>query len=188
MLVPLTTGTGRFQSYQRILENFDEGFRPDAVSMAKSLGGGFPMVAFWVNEEHGEVLGPGTHGSTFGGSPLASAVGNAVLDIVENENLESNARIQGDRLMKGLREIAARHGDVVEDVRGMGLMCGVLLRENVFQDEDSVPSILVVQRLHELGILTVPSGEHVVRFLPPLNVKSEEVDEGLDIFEKALSL
>ena len=74
--------------------------------MAKSLGGGFPMGAFWVNEKHGDVLGPGTHGSTFGGSPLASAVGNAVLDIVENEGLESNARVQGDRLMKGLCEIA----------------------------------------------------------------------------------
>ena len=143
--------------------------------MAKSLGGGFPMGAFWVNEKHGDVLGPGTHG-TFGGSPLASAVGNAVLDIVENEGLESNARVQGDRLMKGLREIAERHGDVVEDVRGMGLMCGVLLKENAYQDEDSTPSIHVVQKLHELGVLTVPSGVSA-RFLPPLNVKSEEIDE-----------
>ena len=96
--------TGRFQSFQRLLEGVEEGerFQPDAIAMAKSLGGGFPMGAVWIEEKHSEVLGPGSHGSTFGGTPLASAMGLAVIEEVARKSLEANARTVGDRLKASL--------------------------------------------------------------------------------------
>lgn len=170
--------TGRFQSYERILEDRSVDFRPDAVSMAKSLGGGFPIGAFWVNESHIDALPAGTHGSTFGGGPLACATANAVLDVIEREGLERNAREMGDRLIAGMREIASERVDLIEGVRGLGLMCGLVLRPGAA--DATAPSLRLVEALHDRGALTVPSGERVVRCLPPLNITASEVDEFLE--------
>src|SRR5262252_3880658 len=90
--------SGRFQSFQRILEGSAEGFLPDGISMAKALGGGFPMGAFWVRSPYADLLGAGTHGTTFGGSPLACAVALKVLDVIETEDLGSNTREVGEAL------------------------------------------------------------------------------------------
>src|SRR5215471_12400530 len=98
--------SGRFQSFQRILEGSAEGFLPDGISMAKALGGGFPMGAFWVRSPYADLLGAGTHGTTYGGSPLACAVALKVLDVIEQEDLASNARQLGEALKAGLRELA----------------------------------------------------------------------------------
>src|SRR5439155_583576 len=92
--------SGRFQSYQRILENVSGGekFLPDAISMAKALGGGFPMGAFWVREPYADLLAPGSHGTTFGGTPLACAVALRVMEVIEREKLVDNVRTVGDSL------------------------------------------------------------------------------------------
>src|SRR4029077_9768114 len=100
--------TGKFQSWQRILENKDVDLVPDAVSMAKSLGGGFPIGAFWLREKLANVLGPGTHASTFGGTPLACAVALRIFDVIELDNLAENARTIGDFLLSELRNLRQR--------------------------------------------------------------------------------
>src|SRR5437899_584329 len=101
--------TGKFQSWQRILENRHVDFLPDGVSMAKSLGGGFPIGAFWVREKYAKLLSPGTHASTFGGTPLACAVALTILDVIERENLAENARRIGDTLRVELRAFAKNY-------------------------------------------------------------------------------
>jgi len=202
--------TGRFQSYQRIMEE-EEGteggecaFAPDAVSMAKSLGGGFPIGAFWVREKFEDSLSAGTHGSTYGGGPLACAAANAVLDVVEEENLTDNARERGAQLQQGLENIVDRHPHLATGVRGMGLMSGLILHvpETFGSDASQLsarnalpegspppgaPSIQLVNALHDRGVLTVPSGETVVRFLPPLNISAEDIDRCLETVDAACS-
>src|ERR1043166_630925 len=118
--------TGRYQSFQRILENNTAagGFLPDAVSMAKSLGGGFPMGAFWVRDKYAEILSPGTHASTFGGTPLACAVALKVLDVIQREQLADNAECIGQYLLTELKELQRKFPEVIREVRGLGLMIG----------------------------------------------------------------
>lgn len=170
--------TGRFQSWQRILENVPgaEGFLPDAVSMAKSLGGGFPIGAFWVREKFAHVLSAGTHASTFGGTPLACAVGLAVFDVIEREHLSENAQQLGEFLLDRLGLIAAKHPSVIRNVRGLGLMIGI-----EFQPRFKAANI--VTRLHQRGVLTVPAAISVIRLLPPLNLHKAEAEEGLDAIQ-----
>ena len=119
--------TGRWQSYQRILENTPGGdtFRPDAIAMAKSLGAGFPIGAVWIREPYQDVFGPGSHGTTYGGSPLACAVALTVLDVVEREKLADNIRARGDELVHGLTRLIGTHG--IKAVRGYGGLVGVEL-------------------------------------------------------------
>src|SRR5205823_60057 len=129
--------TGKFQSWQRILEvgavdpngpRAIEGNRPylpDAVSMAKSLGGGFPIGAFWVREKLANVLSAGTHASTVGGTPLACAVALTILDVVERNDLAANARRIGELLIDRLRRMQGKYPPVVREVRGLGLMIGI---------------------------------------------------------------
>jgi len=173
---------------------------PDAISWAKGIGSGFPLGAFWVRDRAitlkagGEIslanlLGPGSHGSTFGGTPLASAVGNTVLAVVEEENLLANAREAGDYAKEALKAIGS---PLIKDVRGIGLMIGVELAEDYAQKSGhcaagAVPSLALIGRLHERGLLSVPSGTHAVRWLPPLNVSREEIDKAVGILRDALS-
>ena len=116
---------GCWQSYQRILENIPggESFQPDGIAMAKSLGGGFPIGAVWIREPYQDVLGPGSHGTTFGGSPLACAVGLAILDVVEREKLADNIRARGDELIAGLSRLAGKHGVSAAAVSGWDRGC-----------------------------------------------------------------
>ena len=172
--------TGKFQSWQRILESEDVDLVPDAVSMAKSLGGGFPMGAFWVREKFANVLSAGTHASTFGGTPLACAVGLKIFEVIERENLAANARETGDFLLRELRTIQQRFPKVVKVVRGLGLMIGI-------EFQPRFKAVDLVKRLHEQHLLTVPAGNSVVRLLPPLNLSRPEAEEGLHAIEALIT-
>jgi acetylornithine/N-succinyldiaminopimelate aminotransferase len=180
--------TGRFQSFQRLLEGIPgaDKFLPDGVSMAKSLGGGFPIGAFWVREEHHgvklcDLLGPGTHATTYGGTPLGCAVANKVFEVIERDRLADNARETGAWMKAELEKLAAQFPQIIKSVRGLGFMLGIELAENIpaFANTGKVASLNFVNRLHEAGVLTVPSGTHVIRFLPALNLRREEAAEGV---------
>ncbi len=190
--------TGRFQSFQRLLEGHPGAadFLPDAVSMAKSLGGGFPIGAFWVRSEaHGlrlcDLFGPGTHGTTYGGTPLGCSVALRVFDVIEREGLAEHVRELGDWLRSQLESLAARYPGVVRSVRGVGFMLGI---ELVPKDElpalagsDKPAATQLVNRLHDAGVLTIPSGTQVVRLLPALNLTRAEAEEGLERIEAVVS-
>ena len=182
--------TGHFQSYQSILEeaSSDVNFMPDAIAMAKSLGGGFPIGAFWVRQQHASLLGPGSHGTTYGGNPLACAVALKILHIIEQEGLADQARKMGDALRKGLTELKESYEDYIEDIRGMGLMLGLVLREDspLAKKSEGPVSLTAVKRLHDHGLLTIPSGTQVIRLLPALNIQEAEVSMTLSIIQKAL--
>jgi acetylornithine aminotransferase/acetylornithine/N-succinyldiaminopimelate aminotransferase len=183
--------TGRFASFQRLLEGVPGGerFLPDGLSLAKSLAGGFPMGAFWVRDRYADLLGPGTHASTFGGTPLACAVALKVLEVVQRDRLADNARHTGKFLKSGLTRLAAAFPRVIRNVRGLGLMLGFELAPDLpaLAGQDKSPAIQMVNRLHEAGVLTVPAGAEVVRLLPPLNLSRREAKEGLDILERVLA-
>jgi acetylornithine/N-succinyldiaminopimelate aminotransferase len=168
--------TGKFQSWQRILENEDVDLFPDAVSMAKSLGGGFPIGAFWVREKFANVLSPGTHASTFGGTPLACAVALKIFDVIEQENLDQNARATGDFLLRELQKLQQKFPKIINIARGFGFMIGI-----EFQPE--FKAVDVVKALHKRNLLTVPAGTSVIRLLPALNLSRAEATEGLRIIE-----
>jgi acetylornithine aminotransferase/acetylornithine/N-succinyldiaminopimelate aminotransferase len=169
--------TGKFQSWQRVLENSDVDLLPDAVSMAKSLGGGFPMGAFWVREKFANVLGPGTHATTFGGTPLACAVALKIFEVIERENLAKNAGEVGAFMLRELQKLQQTFPSVIKIARGAGLMIGIEFQLR-FKAAD------LVKKLHERGLLTVPAGNSVIRLLPALNLSKGEAEEGLRIIEK----
>jgi acetylornithine/N-succinyldiaminopimelate aminotransferase len=178
--------TGKFQSWQRIVA--DATFLPDGVSMAKALGGGFPIGAFWVREQFADVLSAGTHATTFGGTPLGCAVALKILDVIEREHLDENAKQLGDFLKTELQKLVTRFPSVLKEVRGIGLMIGLEFRPEaaVFAREDKSPALQVVNRLHAAGLLTVPAATAVIRLLPPLNLRQTEAEEGLRVIENAI--
>ncbi|MBN8245868.1 MAG: acetylornithine transaminase [Verrucomicrobia bacterium] len=189
--------SGRFQSFQRILEGIPgaEGFLPDGLSMAKSLGGGFPMGAFWVRSEAygvplADLFGPGTHGTTFGGTPLGCAVALRILDVIEREGLERHVRDTGDWLKARLESLAGEFPTVVSGARGLGFMLGLELhpRERIpaLAKDERPASSQMVSRLHEAGVLTIPSGSQIIRFLPALNLARPQAEEGLEILRTVL--
>ena len=181
--------TGRFQSFQRTLEGVPGGetFMPDAISMAKSLGGGMPMGAFWVREPYADLLSPGTHGTTYGGTPLACAVALRIMEVIERENLADNARVLGDWLKSEINRLAAKYPGVIKGGRGLGFMLGIELveREKIpgFAAVEKTSSIQFVNRLHDAGVLTIPSGAQVVRLLPALNLTRLQAEEGIKTIE-----
>ena len=184
--------TGRFQSFQRILENVSGGekFLPDGVSMAKSLGGGFPIGAFWVRAPYADLLGPGMHASTFGGTPLACAVALKVLEVIERERLDEQARKLGEWLKRELERLATTYPGVVRRARGLGFMLGLELVEKekirAFAAGDKPAALQLVNRLHAAGVLTIPAGAQIVRLLPPLNLKPQEAGEGVSRIEEVI--
>jgi acetylornithine/N-succinyldiaminopimelate aminotransferase len=143
---------------------------PDAISWAKGLAGGVPIGAVWVRKPFADLLGPGTHASTFGGTPLACAVALAVL--AEVEKLLPNVREVGRYFIEQLRALP------VKDVRGIGLMIGVEL---------AVEAKPVIAKMAERGLIGVAAGTHVVRFLPPLNITRAEVDEAVEKLRQTLN-
>jgi acetylornithine/N-succinyldiaminopimelate aminotransferase len=157
--------TGEFCAFRAIAPDVV----PDAISWAKGLAGGFPIGAIWARQPFADVLGPGTHASTFGGTPLACAVSLAVLE--EVVKFMPNARDVGQYFIQQLRKLPVR------DVRGMGLMIGVELAG------ESKP---VIVRMAERGLIGVIAGTNVVRFLPALNTTRAEVDEAIVKFREAL--
>ena len=156
---------------------------PDAISWAKGIGGGFPLGAFWVGESYANLLGPGTHGTTYGGSPLACAAANAVFDTIENENLLANARDRGAQLRQGAMTLP-----LVRGARGAGLLIGLEIADfSPEEGETGTPALRLTLRLIKAGLLVVPAGEQVIRLLPPLNVTSAECDEALRTLRDVLA-
>ena len=183
--------TGRFQSFQRILEGVPGGekFLPDGLSMAKSLGGGFPMGAFWVRAPYADLLGAGTHGTTFGGTPLGCAVALKILEVIQREKLAENARQLGEYLRTGVQQLAQKYPSVIQRARGLGLMLGMELAPNISNlpgDTGKTQAVRLANLLHAAGLLMIPAGANILRFLPPLNLKQSEAEEGLHIIEKVV--
>src|ERR1035437_112998 len=180
--------TGTFQSFQKILEGVPGGdkFLPDGLSMAKSLGGGFPIGAFWVRAPFADLLGPGTHATTFGGTPLACAVALKILEVIETEKLDQNARKLGDWMKNELESLAKKYPSVVKNVRGFGFMLGIELAEKIpaFAASDKSAAVQFVNRLHAADVMTIPAGTQIVRLLPPLNLKPQEAGEGISKIEE----
>ncbi len=182
--------TGKFQSFQRILEGVPGGekFLPDGLSMAKSLGGGFPIGAFWLRAPYQDLLGPGTHASTFGGTPLACAVALKILEVVEKEKLGENVRKLGAWMQAELDRLAQEYPTAVKRSRGIGFMLGLELAEKIpaLAASDKPAAIQVVNRLHAAGVLTIPAGTQVIRLLPSLNLKPQEAGEGIAKIEEVI--
>ena len=183
--------TGRYQSFQRVLENIPEGakFLPDGVSMAKALGGGFPIGAFWVREPYADLLSAGTHGTTFGGNALGCAVALKIISVIERDRLVENIRQLGDRMKSALIALMQKYPQIIKEVRGLGMMMGVEFQPNIpaLAGSDKATSLQVINRLHEAGLLTVPSGAQTIRLLPAYNLKQNEADEGLNIIQNVVS-
>lgn len=179
--------TGKFQSFQRILEGVPGGetFLPDGFSMAKSLGGGFPIGAFWVRAPFQDLLGPGTHASTFGGTPLACAVALKIFEVIEREKLDEHARKLGAWMQSELDRLAKEYPGVVKRSRGIGFMLGLELVGKIpaFATSDKSAAVQFVNRLHAAGVLTIPAGTQIVRLLPPLNLSPQEANEGISKIE-----
>ncbi len=179
--------TGKFQSFQKILEGVPGGetFLPDGISMAKSLGGGFPIGAFWARAPYADLLSAGTHGTTYGGTPLACAVALKILEVIEKENLAEQARKLGAWWKSEIERLARNYPTVVKSARGMGFILGIELAEKIpaFAASGQTPALQFVNRLHAAGVLTVPAGTQIVRLLPPLNLKPQEAGEGISKIE-----
>jgi acetylornithine/succinyldiaminopimelate/putrescine aminotransferase len=170
---------------------------PDAISWAKGIAGGFPLGASWVRDRPftlksggtvslADLLGPGSHGTTFGGTPLVCSGALEVLGIIEEEGLLENARVLGAYAKKAIEGLCS---PLIAEVRGLGLMLGIELIADFAARAGSgerPPSLWLVDRLHEAGMLTIPSGTHAIRWLPPLNVKREEVTLAVDILRGVL--
>jgi acetylornithine/N-succinyldiaminopimelate aminotransferase len=145
------------------------------MALAKGIGGGFPMGAVLATENAASGMTPGTHGTTFGGNPLAMAVGNAVLDVMLEEGFLAKVERIGKLLKDRLEQLVAANPQVFEEVRGAGLMLGL----------KAVPlNTEIVAALREEGLLTVGAAENVIRILPPLIIGEAEVDEALGDLER----
>lgn len=166
--------------------------KPDGISWAKALGGGFPIGGFWLSDraiddkgtELSSIMSPGSHGSTYGGNPLGSATALAVLQEIVSENLPERANKMGAYIKE---EIMSWELPVVTAVRGYGLLLGIGINpECVEVPEGKMLSGVVVEALRQEGLLTVPAGPETVRLLPPLNVTEEEVQQALAIIKRVL--
>ena len=154
------------------------GVTPDIMALAKGIAGGFPCGAVLATEAVGRTMTAGSHGSTFGGNPLAMAVANATLDIITGEGFLNEVIVAGDRLKGGIEDIAGRWPGVISGVRGKGLMLGIVVVAPYTNSE------LGAAALAE-GLLTVVAGDNVLRFVPPLIVRDAEIGEALARFERA---
>jgi acetylornithine/N-succinyldiaminopimelate aminotransferase len=162
--------TGKFLAFEW------SGINPDIVPIAKAIGGGFPIGACLVNKKAGSGMKPGSHGSTFGGNPLAMSVGNAVLDIILQKGFLSNVIALGEYFEGELLKIKEKFPNIIEDIRGKGLLKGVKLK---------VDNLTFMNLLFENKLLVVKASENVIRLLPPLTVNKSEIDEAISIIHKA---
>ena len=162
--------TGKFFAYEW------SGVTPDIMAVAKGIGGGFPLGACLATAEAASGMKAGTHGSTYGGNPLAMAVGSAVLDIVLADGFLQHVRDVSLVFRQGLASLKDRYPDVIEDIRGEGLLLGI---------KAAVPSSELLAAIRGAHLLGVPAGDNVIRLLPPLVVTAEEAREGLARIEQA---
>jgi acetylornithine/N-succinyldiaminopimelate aminotransferase len=152
------------------------GVTPDIMAIAKALGGGFPVGAFLATSEAGKGMTAGTHGSTFGGNPLAMAVANAILDVVNTKEFLAQVRQTSLRLKQRLAELKDRHPSVIAEVRGEGLLMGLRMVP---------PASAMVDELRAENMLAPAAGDNVVRLLPPLIIGDEEVAEAVARIDRA---
>ncbi len=155
------------------------GIEPDVMSSAKGIGGGFPLGAILAKEHVAKHLKPGTHGTTYGGNPLACAAGNAVLDIILAPGFLDGVDRVARHLWRGLLALAERNGDLVEDVRGAGLLLGIKLRDGFLNTDLQAAAVAE-------GLLSVAAGQNVLRLAPPLIITEAEADEAVDLLERGL--
>jgi len=164
---------------------------PDGLSWAKGIANGVPLGAFWVRDrllkdgrQLSELLGPGSHGTTYGGNPLASAAALAVLETIERENLLANVLELGAFLRS---ELEAMNHPAIASVRAIGLMIGIELDpSHPGLDQAATPALSFVNQLAKAGLLVIPAGERVIRLLPPLNLSREDAEEALALIRGAL--
>ena len=158
--------SGRLYAYE------EYGVTPDIMASAKGLGGGFPIGACLATEKAARGMGFGAHGSTYGGNPLAMAAGEAVLDIVDNEEFLENVRQKGERIRSALAQLIPNHDQMFDHVRGMGLMLGLKLKIE--------PRPFVAHLRDNHGLLTVAAGDNTMRILPPLIVEDSHIEEFIE--------
>ena len=149
--------------------------KPDIVPIAKGIGGGFPIGAVLMNKKVAAGMTPGTHGSTFGGNPLAMAVGNTVMDIVSNKKFLNNVKELSNYFLVNLNQLKEKYPQVIKEIRGRGLLIGIQL----YKDQS-----VFIKKLMDNKLLTIRAAENVIRVLPPLNVKKKELDQALKIINK----
>ena len=149
--------------------------KPDIVPIAKGIGGGFPIGAVLMNKKVASVMTPGSHGSTFGGNPLAMKIGITVLDIISNKNFLLNVKINSKYFHEQLKKIKEQFPKIIKEVRGKGFLIGLQL----FHDQTKF-----IKKLMDNKLLTIRAAENVVRILPPLNVKKKEINQALNIIKK----
>ena len=149
---------------------------PDILATAKGIGGGFPMGACLATEKAAAGMVIGTHGSTFGGNPFAMAAGQAVLDVVANDEFLAEVRMKGERLRSALEQMIPNHDHLFDSVRGVGLMLGIKMKTD---------SRAFVNYLRTKGLLTVSAGDNVMRVLPPLTIEEEHIREFVDTLSAA---
>ena len=161
--------TGKFFAFEHT------GVIPDIVPIAKGIGSGFPIGACLMTKKVASCMTPGSHGSTFGGNPLAMSIGNAVLDIIFKKGFLKNVQKISKYFHKGLQKLQSEYPKVVKEVRGMGLLVGLKISED---------QVKFIKKLSDNKLLTVKSSENVVRLLPPLTVKKQNIDEAVTILKK----
>jgi acetylornithine/N-succinyldiaminopimelate aminotransferase len=175
VLDEVQTGVGRSG---KLFSHEWAGITPDIMAVAKGIGGGFPLGAVLATERAAAGLTPGTHGSTFGGNPLATAVGSAVLEVVLEPGFLESVQQKALRLRQGLARLQDQFPSLVTEVRGQGLLAGIKV--------NAAPAEVVAAALAE-RLLVVGAGDNVVRVLPPLTVADHEISEGIDRLSRALS-
>jgi len=161
--------TGNFFAFEQ------SGVTPDIVPIAKGIGGGFPLGACLVTKKVSVGMTPGTHGSTFGGNPLAMTVGNAVLDILFEKDFLNNVKKKGKYFDKGLNKVKDKYPKIIKEIRGIGLLKGLKM---------SVDNAEFMKKLMNQKMLTVKAEENVIRLFPPLIVNNKELDEAIEKIEK----
>jgi acetylornithine/N-succinyldiaminopimelate aminotransferase len=154
---------------------------PDIFTSAKALGGGVPIGAMCARGVAANVFGPGDHASTYGGNPLACRAGMAVAEYFSKHNVLDNVKARGDQLAAGLQAISDKYPGLMGDVRGWGLLRGIQV------SKEGVAPGTIVQAAMERGLLLVAAGKDVVRFVPPLIISKEEIEQALSIFEQAVA-
>jgi len=152
--------------------------KPDIVPIAKGIGGGFPIGAVLMSKKVASGMIPGTHGSTFGGNPLAMSVGNTVMDIISNKKFLNNVKSLSKYFLFKLNKIKEKYPHIIKQVRGKGLLIGIQL----YKDQSKF-----INKLMDNRLLTIRAAENVIRILPPLNVKRQEIDIALKVINKVCS-
>ena len=162
-------------------QHFGAENEPDVITSAKALGGGVPIGAMLCREQF-NVFGPGDHASTYGGNPLACAAGLAVASVFQRDGVVENAHQRGEQLRGLANDLAKKYPKIIQDVRGWGLINGIELA-----DSCSFGAAEVTKALLQAGVLVVPAGPKVIRFVPPLVVTEQEIAQAMQSVDEALA-